>query len=44
MRDGSGIERPLPVAADAPDGAVGEASIHPHLAPAAFHETAAVQV
>lgn len=44
MRDGSGIERSLPFASNAQDGAVGEASVYPHPAATAVHEAAAVQV
>lgn len=37
MRDGGGAERALPVAADAHDGAVGAAGVHPRAAAAAGH-------
>lgn len=30
MRDGGGVERPLSLASDALDGAVGETSVYPH--------------
>lgn len=44
MCDGSGPKRPLPFAADPPDGALGEESVHSHPATTALHETTAVQV
>lgn len=44
MCDGSGPKRPLPLAADTPDGPLGEASFHTHPATATFHEATAIQV
>lgn len=37
LRDGGGAERALPLAADAHDGAVGAARVHPRAAAAARH-------
>lgn len=37
LRDGGSTERALPVAADAHDGAVGQARLHPHPAAPAGH-------
>lgn len=42
MCDGSGPERPLPFAADPPDGAVGQAGLHTYPAAATLHEKTAV--
>ena len=42
MRDRGGAKRPLPLAPDAQDGAMGQAGIHTHPAKATHHETAAV--
>lgn len=44
MRDSGGSKRALPVAANTPHGAVGEARLHPHPAPIALYEATAVQV
>lgn len=44
MCDGSGPKRPLPFAADTPDGALGETSFHTHSTTTAVYETTAVQV
>lgn len=43
MRYGNGAERPLPVTADAPHGALGEPRFHPNTAQVAVHEAAQVQ-
>lgn len=37
LRDGGGAERALPVAADAHDGALGQARLYPHPATLAGH-------
>ena len=42
MRDGGGVERALPVAADAHDGAVGAARVHPRAAAPAGHAAPAL--
>jgi hypothetical protein len=44
MRDGGGAQRALPVAANAQDGTVGEARVHPHFASAAGDAAADVPV
>lgn len=44
MCDGRGAERPLPVAANAPDGAMGEEGLHTHPPTVAVHETTAIQI
>jgi len=44
MRDGGGAQRPLPVAANAQNGAVGEARVHPHPSATAGDASAAVPV
>lgn len=44
MRDGSGSKRPLPVATNTQNGAVGEASFHPHPASASRDAAATVPV
>lgn len=44
MRDGGRAERPLSIAADAPDGAVGEAGLHSHSAEAAGHAASTVSI
>lgn len=42
MRDGGGVERALPVAADSHDGAVGAARVHPRAAAPAGHAAPAL--
>ena len=42
LRDGGRVECALPVAADAQDGAVGQAGLHPHPAALPLHEEAAL--
>lgn len=44
MRDSGCTERALPVAADTPHGAMGEARLHTHPAAIALHETTTVQI
>jgi hypothetical protein len=44
MRDGGGAQRALPVAANAQNGTVGEARVHPHFASAAGDAAADVPV
>lgn len=42
MRDGPGAQRPLPVAPNTQNGALGEEGVHPHTAAAPHHEAPAV--
>lgn len=44
MCDGRGVERSFPVAANAPDGAMGQEGLHTHPAAVAVHETTTVQI
>jgi hypothetical protein len=44
MRDGGGAQRSLPVAADAPDGALGQTRLHPHPATPPGDAQAAISV
>ena len=43
MRDGGCAQHPLPEPADAHHGAVDQAGLHPHSAPAAGHEATPTQ-
>lgn len=44
MRDSGGSQRALPLATNAPHGAVGEARLHSHTPTAALYEATTVQV